>query len=359
MALQRWTKQTTGVYTVGTDNQTAVYTFPAIPQGFAGSVSVAVPGSGAAVDWTVQVAGQLVGSVQGAQPCGPIYLGQGDVLTISGTPVTNVGVAVASGAIGLPSEIPPNAIITSNSQGVSGANLVAISSGAGSSLTPVIPISGALRGILIEAQSSYPIGAGQGGQYLPVNNAAMNMQYGGADTEGIWFLPIFGTSSVQVEFAATTEWEIFDVTYDFDFYEVARGLGVYTVTVPNPGAGLDWSYTLPAPARLVAVGASFYTAAGGANRFPQLYMAPGDVGLGDISIPMSPSTVGPGLTGADALNGWPGAALNTVAISATESTGTFPIPDMLMASGSVIQSDTLGLGASDSWKFIQLVLSPI
>ena len=358
MALQRWTKQTTGVYTVGTDNQTAVYTFPAIPQGFAGSVSVAVPGSGAAVDWTVQVAGQLVGSVQGAQPCGPIYLGQGDVLTISGTPVTNVGVAVASGAIGLPSEIPPNAIITSNSQGVSGANLVAISSGAGSSLTPVIPISGALRGILIEAQSSYPIGAGQGGQYLPVNNAAMNMQYGGADTEGIWFLPIFGTSSVQVEFAATTEWEIFDVTYDFDFYEVARGLGAYIIAVPEPAAATDWSYALPAPARILVVSASFVASGAVATRYPFLNIAGGSIN----QTPFTPA----GITAGQAFNLYSTLTGPTPPIAAAGAlpSGTKIInsgftPDALMQAGWSIGSLTGGLSAGDQWEGIELIVQPI
>ena len=242
MALQRWSKQVTGVYTVETFNQQAVYTFPAIPQGFAASVSVAVPGSGAAVDWTVLVSGQIVGSTLGAQPCGPIYLGQGDVLSLVGDPITNVGVAVASGAIGLPTDIPPASIITNNAQGIVGANLVAVGI---ASPSAAIPLNGNVRGILVLTNPSvYPTGPpGYTGLFLPVNQNAMAAQYGATGlADGVWFLPTAGLPSVQVAFSGATNWQIYYVEEDFDFYEVARGLGVYTVTVPNPAAGADWSY---------------------------------------------------------------------------------------------------------------------
>ena len=226
MALQRWSKQVTGVYTVETFNQQAVYTFPAIPQGFAASVSVAVPGSGAAVDWTVLVSGQIVGSTLGAQPCGPIYLGQGDVLSLVGDPITNVGVAVASGAIGLPTDIPPASIITNNAQGIVGANLVAVGI---ASPSAAIPLNGNVRGILVLTNPSvYPTGPpGYTGLFLPVNQNAMAAQYGATGlADGVWFLPTAGLPSVQVAFSGATNWQIYYVEEDFDFYEVARGLGV-------------------------------------------------------------------------------------------------------------------------------------
>jgi hypothetical protein len=354
LALQRWSKQVTGVYTVETFNQQAVYTFPAIPQGFAASVSVAVPGSGAAVDWTVLVSGQIVGSTLGAQPCGPIYLGQGDVLSLVGDPITNVGVAVASGAIGLPTDIPPASIITNNAQGIVGANLVAVGS---ASPSAAIPLNGNVRGILVLTNPSvYPTGPpGYTGLFLPVNQNAMAAQYGATGlADGVWFLPTAGLPSVQVAFSGATNWQIYYVEEDFDFYEVARGLGVYTVTVPNPAPGADWSYVLPAPGRLLAVQGLYEASATAVNRLPRLTFVNTAVGMAQvIMVPIS-------VTASEDVifTGFPTAALAEGGVS-PNLYGTFPYPDLLLPAGATIASATLNIATTDQWAALELTLSPI
>ena len=353
MALQRWSKQTTGVYTVLVDTQQVVYTFPAIPQGFAASVSVAVPGSGAAVNWTVLVSGQVVGSTLGAQPCGPIYLGQGDVLSLIGLPITNVGVAVASGAIGLPTEIPPASIITNNAQGVVGANLVAVGTSAGP--TPAIPLNSSIRGILILTNPSvYPTNPpNDAGLFLPVNQGAIQSQFGASGlADGVWFLSTAGLPSIQVAFSASTSWEIFTVANDFDFYEVARGLGAYTITVPVPAPGADWSYVLPAPGRLVAIVTQLVTSAVVANRTPRLYLdagAKGQLSLSPANIPASQNYT---------MNVFPGASATTAGGAGVFFTTT-PIPDLLMGAGMEVLTNTVNLDAGDAWQYIALTFTPI
>ncbi len=353
MALQRWSKQVTGVYTVETFNQQAVYTFPAIPQGFAASVSVAVPGSGPIVNWTVLVAGQIVGSTLGAQPCGPIYLGQGDVLSLIGDPITNVGVAVASGAIGLPSEIPPASIITNNAQSVDGANLVAVGTG---TATPNIPLNGSIRGLLVLTNPSvYPNAAGGDvGLFLPVNQNALAAQFGAAGlVDGIWFLPTPGVPFIPIGFSASTSWQVYYVEYDFDFYEVARGLGVYPVAVPNPPAAGDWSYVLPSPGRLKGITAVYSTSAGVANRFPALRIVPNV-----LFLPMVPAVITASLN--NYMNLFAGAPLAANTSIAGDVFSTAPIPDLgLLPAGTTIETTTFNVGAGDQWAGIELSFTAV
>lgn len=356
MALQRWSKQVTGVYTVQIFNQQAVYTFPAIPQGFAASISVAVPGSGSAVDWQVYVTGQLVGSTQGPQPCGPIYLGQGDVLSLVGNPITNVGTAVASGAIGLPSEVPPASVITNYNQGVIGANLIAVGTG---TLTPSIPLNSTVRGILVLTNPSiYPdLASGDAGLFLPVNQYAMAAQYGATGlVDGVWFLPTAGLPSIQVSFSASTSWQIYYVEYDFDFYEVARGLGVYTIPIANPATATDWSYILPAPGRLAAFSGVFVTSAAAGNRIIRLVFA----SAGGAALSQSLLTLGGAATASNTydFNTWPGAAQAQGGV-APNLYASASIPDVLLPAGATIEAATLNMTAGDQWEYVVITLSPI
>ena len=110
MAIQRWNKSTSAV-AVATGG--VEYTFPAIGEGFSGIVSVSVPGSDLINTWTIFISGNLVGAVGGAQSYGPLFVGPGDVVTITGTPLLPTGVAVAVGAIGLVGEIAPSTIAPS------------------------------------------------------------------------------------------------------------------------------------------------------------------------------------------------------------------------------------------------------
>lgn len=85
------------------------YTWSAISSGYCAQVSVSIPGSPAGVAWSVYVSGTLIGSVLGPSPFGPVFLGGGDVLTVTGTPPGGVsaGTATMVGTLGLQGELAP------------------------------------------------------------------------------------------------------------------------------------------------------------------------------------------------------------------------------------------------------------
>jgi hypothetical protein len=180
MALQRWNKITTPV--VGVDS-VVTYTFPAIGQGFAAMVSVSVPGSDAVNQWDVLVSGSLITSVSGSQVVGPVWLANGDVITIVGTPLFGAGPAVAVGVVGLPNEIPPTSMAPSP-----GGQLTTISpvveTYAGPSATVQVPVGA--TGILI--LSSVPvlsvIGV-NGATNYPVSLYSPGQPLGGCRSKGL------------------------------------------------------------------------------------------------------------------------------------------------------------------------------
>jgi len=92
------------------NGSTYTYSFGAISQGYAASVSVSVPSSPVATVWTISVSGTVIATSQGANTTGPIYLGSGDVLSVTGQPGgTFSGAAVMIGVQGPPSDVPPSA----------------------------------------------------------------------------------------------------------------------------------------------------------------------------------------------------------------------------------------------------------
>jgi hypothetical protein len=148
------------------------------------------------------------------------------------------------------------------------------------------------------------------------------------------------------------------VDYDFDFMEVARSLGVYSVAVPNPGAGLDWSYTLPAPARVLSVAASFVASGAAATRYPFLNLAGGDL----IQTPFTPA----GITAGQAFNLYctldgptPPVAAAGALPSGSKLINSGLTPSALLPAGSQVGSLTGGLQAADQWEGIVLTLAPI
>ena len=129
---------------------------------------------------------------------------------------------------------------------------------------------------------------------------------------------------------------------------------VQTVSVGNPAAGADWSYTTSYPARLLHVGAVFTSSSTAATRYPQLNFP----GIGNANA-YDAMPAGSGITASQAFNlQWRlgfGAAYqmsgaNTWAASFADY-GVLP-------AGTVIASSTSGLQAGDQWSNISLLLEP-
>ena len=85
---------------------TYTYTFPAISQGLAASVTVSVPGAPPTASWTVYAGSLPVASLTGANAITGLYLSGGEQCSIVGTSPTAPGPAVEVGQLGSLSEVP-------------------------------------------------------------------------------------------------------------------------------------------------------------------------------------------------------------------------------------------------------------
>jgi hypothetical protein len=140
--------------------------------------------------------------------------------------------------------------------------------------------------------------------------------------------------------------------YEFDFTPpVNTGQApVYTVTVTSPAAGADWTYTLPAPARLVGVDAELLTSAVVANRTPFLEWGPG------ATTPQvgNPTPIVAGQTSfVHFATGYIDSNYSSGGIT-IQKTGT---PSLLLPAGTIIKSSTIGLQVTDAWTNIALTFS--
>lgn len=117
-------------------------------------------------------------------------------------------------------------------------------------------------------------------------------------------------------------------------------------TVLNPAAGADWSLTLPSASRLLAITATL-VGTGSVAPFLSLITT-------DFNYQMAPAAV----TTTNQFTGFPTAPLQNSSYGGEER-GTFPIPDMLLTAGGVIQSITVGISAAWQWQNIKLMLSPV
>lgn len=334
-------------------------------QGQCALVSVSVPGSAPGAEWLVYVGGQSVGSVFGSAPCGPLFVQGGDVISIQSSPNTiflqDPGGAVAVGVVGAQGELSPSGGITGGGLPV-GVNVVAASyilTGPVSATTPVLNISQNARGVIV-ASTTTPQPTPGGPNFIPIDLVAMTIQYGGSGggLAGLWWYAVTGGSQFTITFAsAPTAWFVEEVDYDFDFYEVARGLGVYVVTVANPVTGADWGYSLPAPGRLVAAIATFDTSAAAGTRLPTLYMtnSPPTVINGRW-----PANTGQGPSSGNRCTWSKGGASPTALLGTAGNTFSLAgLPDILLPAGSSIGSLTAGMDVADGWNSIFLTLAPI
>jgi hypothetical protein len=141
--------------------------------------------------------------------------------------------------------------------------------------------------------------------------------------------------------------------YHFDVAEPdwSSGAVSWTVTVPNPAAGGQWTYTLPAPARLRSLVAVFTAVGAAANRFPYVALLAGTPNAGEVPLAPSAITAGVGLI----INAFPGAPLQIVASS--PEMGTAALPDIILPAGSTINSLCQNMQTTDTWTNIFLTFT--
>lgn len=101
---------------------TYTYTFPAISQGEAASVTVSIPGAPPTASWTIYAGPLPVASLAGANAITGLYLSGGEQCSIVGTSPTSPGWAVEVGQLGSLAEVP----VTSPSPSASAVNVVDI-----------------------------------------------------------------------------------------------------------------------------------------------------------------------------------------------------------------------------------------
>lgn len=341
---------TTGLWT---------FTWPAVSQGQKAQVSFSVPGSPSNATWTVSVGGQPVGTTNGALVAGPFPVPGGSAVTMTGTPGSSIGSstpAVMIGAQGDPDEFGP---ITPASPGAASPPTISTPPTtlfAGPSAT-VVPSSGATGLLVISGAQVISAKGVNGDTNYPVYDYSPGQP--GA-TESIYFIPINGPwedssipGGVVLTLASNTTCQVFSVNGPLGW---PAPLGVvYSVSVANPAPGADWSYALPAPARLKAAVAQLTCGAAAANRVPQFYFGATNVG---VNLPLLPAVLT--ATQVAVVNAFPGAgAPAEVSPSAGLYYGTVGIPDVMLPTGATVNSATTNIQAADQWGGIVLTFSPV
>lgn len=122
------------------------------------------------------------------------------------------------------------------------------------------------------------------------------------------------------------------------------------VNVTTPAAGAEWSYAIPAGARLLAVTFRFVTSATVANRFPVLIL---DDGASVPNIMMQIASPGSYAAGADRYASFaPGLSLTTggnIAMNAS-------MPAMLFPRGGRVRTSTFLLDPGDQYSAITALI---
>jgi hypothetical protein len=221
-------------------------------------------------------------------------------------------------------------------------------------------------GILIassQAPTSAILGSsGVGGETIAAPITTITAAPGVLGELGLYYVPVisgpYGSSSstswdLSVAFPSSTvgfAYEVDEGQFPFGATSVQTP-SVYTVIVPNHSAGADWSYTLPARARLCEIQAALAASAAVANRYPNLLWGPAFRYLA-----MCPAAVTAGQ--AAYVDGWTGPPMVPLVQSTSGST-LFSFPNQLLPAGSPVASITTGLQAADQWSNIQLIFSPV
>lgn len=228
MSLQRWNKEVQSSppsFFAAAQTYGYVYVFPTMGQGQVALVSVSVPNSPPGTQWDVFVGGQLIGSVYGASPLGPIWLAGGDVVTMTSAAnnffLQSPGGAVEVGVVGNQGELSPPGAINGGGLPV-GVNVIGVSAiPSTSSTTTTLQLSQNARGVIIVSDQppAYPPPL-SGPYFVPLNLAAMQLQAGQTTdfVPGAWWYQIEAGSTFTVSFKGVPiAWVAYEVDYDFDF----------------------------------------------------------------------------------------------------------------------------------------------
>lgn len=123
---------------------------------------------------------------------------------------------------------------------------------------------------------------------------------------------------------------------------------IHTITVGNPAAAADWSFTIPAGARmkLRSAQAQLATSATVANRFPFLHLTDS---VNEYAL-FTPSAAQ--VASLTVVYHWSPGATQQAVISSQEVVAT--LSDMVLPPGHVIASTTPGISAGDQWSAIVL-----
>lgn len=122
------------------------------------------------------------------------------------------------------------------------------------------------------------------------------------------------------------------------------------INIPTPGAGVNFAYTLTAPARLKSVFLTYSADSSAHNRY--LSLTAGNY-PGFWECPLNATAI----TASNVFNliGWPTAPL---AAAPGGLYYTAPLPDIVLPSGAIISSAGMPLSTADQWTLINLGLEP-
>jgi hypothetical protein len=119
------------------------------------------------------------------------------------------------------------------------------------------------------------------------------------------------------------------------------------ISIGDPPAGEDFVYTLEQTVRLVGFVAGLVPV--GSTDLPLLLIGPSPF----LNVLMSSAALPAGVE--SVLTGFEAAQLM---YRTGDARGTFPLPNLFLAAGTVLRSLTTNLGASDQWRDITLWVSP-
>jgi hypothetical protein len=350
------------------NGSTYTYSFGAVSQGYAASVSVSVPSSPVSTVWAISVSGTVIATSQGANTTGPIYLGSGDVLSVTGQPGgTFSGVAVMTGVQGPPREVPSST--PSSSSNLTVAGTVDVSSIAGT--------------VIIDANSStVTIGPG------PVSYVTLPTPSAGADWAYTYpkELRLVGVRAVLTTGSAPGRrypylWQVLDgdTLPTSETFLSPDSLGPNETIVCNaiPGGAPSAREDVrePASGGLPTSLATIYTAPpGGYLANPTIFLTnttgtavvvtlvANGTTFFDESVPANSSVAlqVPNLQAATPLEGQATASGITYILSGTENGDNRRVcgfSGLLMPTSSSVQSATGGLQSGDQWSSIQLAFT--
>lgn len=234
------------------------FAFDSISQGQAAVVSASVPGSLPSSQWQVQVNGQTVATGYGAGPIGPVYVGPGQNIVVTGQPLSGLvftpaiaqnlfGTAVITGTRGSLDDIDP--VPVSEGGGTPGPfNYLAEQLSASTAWTFPAP-SPLAQGIFIVANEPLVSvkSVGSGTLSLPF----ISLGPGPSTAEGMWYVPVpplvyayVGNQELVATFSSAATGVVLEVDDAQDWGALALAAGSASINVSSSSS--NPLYTKPA-----------------------------------------------------------------------------------------------------------------